>query len=194
MADSSIPNDLRARNTRTNKLEVLGTAKFDAGTTLDDLTVSGNATVGGTLGVTGATTLDDLSVGGTLGVTGATTLSSASLSGSITYTGTRTASVSGTQTVTLNNTKVGIVFFTAPQLDIAAGATQNFTISTNSTGTPFLVTASLLQQTGLAAGSALVITNVSFVPFTSLVITVQNIGTVGTGTAYTISISFQSYT
>ena len=177
MADSSIPNDLRARNTRTNKLEVLGTAKFDAGTTLDDLTVSGNATVGGTLGVTGATTL-----------------SSASLSGSITYTGTRTASVSGTQTVTLNNTKVGIVFFTAPQLDIAAGATQNFTISTNSTGTPFLVTASLLQQTGLAAGSALVITNVSFVPFTSLVITVQNIGTVGTGTAYTISISFQSYT
>lgn len=43
----------------------------DAGLSLTALAVSGNATVGGTLGVTGATTLSS-----TLGVTGATTLSS----------------------------------------------------------------------------------------------------------------------
>jgi hypothetical protein len=43
------------------------------------LNVSGNATVGGTLGVTGATTLAaNATVGGTLGVTGATTLAALS--------------------------------------------------------------------------------------------------------------------
>jgi hypothetical protein len=52
--------------------------------------VTSNATVGGTLGVTGATTLSTLgvtsnaTVGGTLGVTGATTLSTLDTSGSAT--------------------------------------------------------------------------------------------------------------
>ena len=62
---------------------------FDGTVTTDDLAVTGgsvltgNATVGGTLGVTGATTLSstaaitgNTTVGGTLDVTGATTLSS----------------------------------------------------------------------------------------------------------------------
>lgn len=54
---------------------------------LTSLTVTGNATVGGTLGVTGATTLSSLSVtgnetvGGTLGVTGTTTLAAVTVGG-----------------------------------------------------------------------------------------------------------------
>lgn len=56
---------------------------IDIGTlTMATLTTTGNASIGGTLGVTGATTLSSLdvtsnaTVGGTLGVTGAATLSS----------------------------------------------------------------------------------------------------------------------
>lgn len=51
-----------------------------ANSSVDTLTVNGNATIGGTLGVTGATTLSTLAVtgnetvGGTLGVTGNTTV------------------------------------------------------------------------------------------------------------------------
>jgi hypothetical protein len=63
-------------------------------TTLSSNTVSGNETVGGTLGVTGATTLSSLGVSGnetvdgTLFVTGATTLSSLGVSGNETVDGT----------------------------------------------------------------------------------------------------------
>ena len=50
----------------------------------DTLQVESNATVGGTLGVTGASTLSGNStVGGTLGVTGASTLTSATLTGAL---------------------------------------------------------------------------------------------------------------
>jgi len=45
--------------------------------TLSTLSVTGNATIGGTLGVTGATTLGNASVTNTLGVTGATTMTTA---------------------------------------------------------------------------------------------------------------------
>ena len=46
--------------------------------TLSTLSVTGNATIGGTLGVTGATTLGgNVTVTGTLGVTGATTMTTA---------------------------------------------------------------------------------------------------------------------
>ena len=64
------------------------TGSLSAGTSsVTSLTVSGNETIGGTLGVTGATTLSSASmtgnatVGGTLAVTGATTLSSTSAHG-----------------------------------------------------------------------------------------------------------------
>lgn len=83
------------------------------GQTVANLTVTGNETVGGTLGVTGATTLSTLTtsgaatlasasvtanetVGGTLGVTGATTLSTVSTSGLATL---ASASVTGNETV-----------------------------------------------------------------------------------------------
>jgi hypothetical protein len=45
------------------------------------LTLGGNLRIGGTLGVTGVTTLGNLTIGGTLGVTGSTTLSSLTISG-----------------------------------------------------------------------------------------------------------------
>ena len=82
---------------------------FDGTVTTDDLSVTGgsvltgNATVGGTLGVTGATTLSstaaitgNTTVGGTLGVTGASTLNSAAV--------TNNATVGGTLGVTGNST------------------------------------------------------------------------------------------
>ncbi len=74
---------------------------FDGTVTTDDLAVTGgsvltgNATVGGTLGVTGATTLSstaaitgNTTVGGTLGVTGASTLASAAVTNNATVGGT----------------------------------------------------------------------------------------------------------
>jgi hypothetical protein len=66
--------------------------------TLTSVTTSGNATIGGTLGVNGATTLSS-----TLGVTGATTLSTVSTSGAATLNSvavTNAATVGGTLGVT----------------------------------------------------------------------------------------------
>jgi len=68
-------------------------------------TLSNNATVGGTLGVTGVTTLsDNATVGGTLGVTGATTLSTVDVSSNATVGG--TLGVTGVTTLS-NNATVG---------------------------------------------------------------------------------------
>ena len=96
---------------------------FDGTVTTDDLAVTGgsvltgNATVGGTLGVTGATTLSstaaitgNTTVGGTLDVTGATTLSStAAITGNTTVGG--TLGVTGASTLNsaavTNNATVG---------------------------------------------------------------------------------------
>lgn len=69
--------------------------------------VSGNATVGGTLGVTGVTTLTGAAtVGGTLGVTGVTTLTgAATLSAALTYGGvTLSNAVTGTGNMVLATT------------------------------------------------------------------------------------------
>ena len=51
-------------------------------------TVTGNETVGGTLGVTGTTTLSSATASGTLGVTGTTTLGVLNQTGAATLTGT----------------------------------------------------------------------------------------------------------
>jgi len=73
MTDSSVPNDLRARNTRTNKLEVVGgDLKLDGNLILDKaatVTTSGiTATLNGTkVGVvtfTGAGAVPDIPAGG----------------------------------------------------------------------------------------------------------------------------------
>eukprot|EP00741_Cyanophora_paradoxa_P003182 tig00000681_g3091.t1 len=78
-----------------------GTLDVSGATTLGGpLTVAGDYTSqeGGTLGVTGNTTLANASVGGTLGVTGNTTLANASVGGTLGVTGVATLS---------NNTSVG---------------------------------------------------------------------------------------
>ncbi len=80
-ADVITANTLNAALGTFDNLQVNINANVDGHTTLNTLATSGNATVGGTFGVTGATTLGNtLTVAGatqvnnTLGVTGATTL------------------------------------------------------------------------------------------------------------------------
>jgi hypothetical protein len=78
----SLPSTLIAPGSLavTTNATVTGTLGVTGETTLVNASVTGNASVGGTLGVTGASTLASVSVtnnatvGGTLGVTGATTL------------------------------------------------------------------------------------------------------------------------
>ena len=106
---------------------------FDGTVTTDDLAVTGgsvltgNATVGGTLGVTGATTLSstaaitgNTTVGGTLGVTGASTLDSAAV--------TNNATVGGTLGVTGNTTVGGTLGVTGASTLDSAAVTNNATV------------------------------------------------------------------
>ena len=110
---------------------------FDGTVTTDDLAVTGgsvltgNATVVGTLGVTGATTLSstaaitgNTTVGGTLGVTGASTLDSAAV--------TNNATVGGTLGVTGNSTIGGTLGVTG---QITGNVTGNVTGNTAGTHT-----------------------------------------------------------
>ena len=110
---------------------------FDGTVTTDDLAVTGgsvltgNATVGGTLGVTGATTLSstaaitgNTTVGGTLGVSGASTLDSAAV--------TNNATVGGTLGVTGNSTIGGTLGVTG---NTTAGGTLGVTGNTTVGGT-----------------------------------------------------------
>jgi hypothetical protein len=75
-------------------------------------TTLGNATVGGTLGVTGQTTLGNATVGGTLGVTNQTTLGNATVGGTLGVTGQTTLGSANVSTLgvsgqaNLNNTSV----------------------------------------------------------------------------------------
>ena len=102
-----------------------GTVVTDALTVTANSTLSGNATVGGTLGVTGAATLSstaaitgNTTVGGTLGVTGASTLASAAV--------TNNATVGGTLGVTGNSTIGGTLAVTGQITgDITGDVTGN---------------------------------------------------------------------
>lgn len=110
---------------------------FDGTVTTDDLAVTGgsvltgNATVGGTLGVTGATTLSstaaitgNTTVGGTLGVTGLSTLNSLSL--------TNNATVGGWINVTGNSVFGGTLGITG---NTTVGGTLGVTGNTTVGGT-----------------------------------------------------------
>ena len=103
-----------------------GTVVTDALTVTANSTLSGNTTVGGTLGVTGATTLSstaaitgNTTIGGTLGVTGASTLYSAAV--------TNGATVGGALAITGNTTVGGT-------LDVASASTlDSATVTNNAT-------------------------------------------------------------
>jgi len=103
--------------------------------------VSGNATVGGTLGVTGVTTLTGAAtVGGTLGVTGATTLSAALTYGGVTLTN----NVTGTGKMVLDTTPT-----------IATPVLTNPTITAYLETAPAIVNSSTSQTISLASGTVL---------------------------------------
>ena len=137
-----------------------------AALTLDNagnVAMTQNTTVGGTLGVTGATTLSTLStsgaatlssatvtnnatVGGTLGVTGATTLSTLSTSGAATLSSaavTNNATVGGTLNVTGT---VGTPAVVTPNIGTSSAATLNLMVASTvglrmepTSGTPNLI-------------------------------------------------------
>ena len=96
--------------TITNNCTVGGTLGVTGATTLSSSTTTGNAVINGTLGVTGATTLTSSNttgnavVGGTLNVTGATTMSSSNTTGNAVVGG--TLNVTGTTTLS-NSTTTG---------------------------------------------------------------------------------------
>lgn len=122
-------------------------AFFTGTVTSEDLAVTGgsvltgNATVGGTLGVTGATTLSstaaitgNTTVGGTLGVTGASTLDSAAV--------TNNATVGGTLGVTGNSTLSGTLGVTG---NTTVGGTLGVTGNTTIAGTLGVTGSSTLE-------------------------------------------------
>ena len=111
--------------------------------TASNFPVTGNATIGGTLGVTGASTLSgNTSVGGTLAVTGAITASS-TINGT-TIPSTKTL-VTTSDTQTLTNKTLTSPTLTAPALGTPASGTL-----TNCTGLPVAgITASTTSPIGV---------------------------------------------
>ena len=82
-----------------------------ANPTAASLAVTGNATIGGTLGVTSSTTLANTQVNGTLGTTGATSLTTGGgatmVGGTLAVTGPTTLSGAGTGLTVTNNATLG---------------------------------------------------------------------------------------
>jgi hypothetical protein len=136
------------------------TGGVSAGTsTLTSLSVSTNETIGGTLGVTGASTLTgNTSIGGALGVTGATSLSTLTTSGTATLTSLSvstnetiggTLGVTGASTLTGNTSIGGTLGVT--------GATSLSTLTTSGTAT----LTSLSVSTNETIGGTLGVTGAS---------------------------------
>jgi len=123
--------------TLNSNATVGGTLGVTGATTLSSLTTSSNATVGGTLGVTGATTLSsDATIGGTLGVTGATTLSSLTTSSNATVGG--TLGVTGATTLSSDATiggTLGVTGATTLSSDATIGGTLGVTGAVNFSST-----------------------------------------------------------
>lgn len=105
-----IPGNTGTALSVAGNTSVGGTLGVTGVTTLSSLSTTGNTSVGGTLGVTGATTLSSLStgntsVGGTLGATGATTLNSTLVvAGNTNMNGNVTLGDSTSDVITINGT------------------------------------------------------------------------------------------
>ena len=157
---------------------------FDGTVTTDDLAVTGgsvltgNATVGGTLGVTGATTLSstaaitgNTTVGGTLGVTGASTLDSAAV--------TNNATVGGTLGVTGNSTIGGTLGVTGQITGNITGA-----VTGNASTATALQTARSITIDGDVDASATDFDGTGNITLTTTLDTVNsNVGSFGSSTA-----------
>ncbi len=135
-----------------------------SGITLSSATLSGNVTIGGTLGVTGVTTLSsNATVGGTLGVTGATTLSSTLLVSAAT-TITATLNVGGVATFSSNAGVDGTLGVTGTSSlgVLNAGATSVTTLTASSTlGVTGASTLAATSVTTLSVSSTLGVTGTS---------------------------------
>ena len=157
---------------------------FDGTVTTDDLAVTGgsvlagNATVGGTLGVTGATTLSstaaitgNTTVGGTLGVTGASTLNSAAV--------TNNATVGGTLGVTGNSTIGGTLGVTGQITGNITGA-----VTGNASTATALQTARSITIDGDVDAPATSFDGTGNITLTTTLDTVNsNVGSFGSSTA-----------
>ena len=157
---------------------------FDGTVTTDDLAVTGgsvltgNATVGGTLGVTGATTLSstaaitgNTTVGGTLGVTGASTLDSAAV--------TNNATVGGTLGVTGNTTVGGTLGVTGQITGNITGA-----VTGNASTATALQSARSITIDGDVDASATNFDGTGNITLTTTLDTVNsNVGSFGSSTA-----------
>ena len=165
---------------------------FDGTVTTDDLAVTGgsvltgNATVGGTLGVTGAATLSstaaitgNTTVGGTLGVTGASTLASAAV--------TNNATVGGTLAVTGNSTLGGTLGVTGQITGNVTGntaGTHTGAVTGNASTATALQTARSITIDGDVDASATNFDGTGNITLTTTLDTVNsNVGSFGSSTA-----------
>ena len=165
---------------------------FDGTVATDDLAVTGgsvltgNATVGGTLGVTGATTLystaaitGNTTVGGTLGVSGASTLDSAAV--------TNNATVGGTLGVTGNSTIGGTLGVTGQITGNVTGntaGTHTGAVTGNASTATALQTARSITIDGDVDASATNFDGTGNITLTTTLDTVNsNVGSFGSSTA-----------
>lgn len=168
--------DLGSNSTRFKNAYIDGTIVSDA------LTVTDNATVGGTLGVTGATTLSstaaitgNTTVGGTLEVTAASTLASAAV--------TNNATVGGTLGVTGNSTIGGTLGVTG---QITGNVTGNVTgdLTGNADTATALATARTITIDGDVDATATSFDGTGNIILSTTLDTVNsNVGSFGSSTA-----------
>lgn len=166
---------------------VTGTLSSSGASTLASLGVTGNATVGGTLGVTGvATFTTNATVGGTLGVTGVATLSNnATVGGTLGVTGVTTlsnnATVGGTLGVTgavtlttalaVGSGGVGITSYAVGDILYASGA------------------ATLSKLADVATGNALISGGVGVAPSWGKIGISTHVSGLGTGVATALGVN-----
>lgn len=145
-------NPLVNNETVQGNLIVNGTTTLNS-LALGSLSVTGNATIGGTLGVTGLTTLGNETVGGTLGVTGLSTLSNASITGTLGVTGLSTlanTTITGTLTVPNQGSAVNLTAtasfgsYTQPSTFSRVGNIVTVSITASATSRQCLVNDNLI--------------------------------------------------
>ena len=181
---------------RINKLLAFGATGMPTTVAQSPSSITGNTSIVGTLGVTGATTLQStLGVAGTLGVTGATTLSSVGVTGAATVgttlgvTGATTlvsvgvtgaATVGTTLGVTGATTLASVGVTNAATVGTTLGVSGDFAVNTNK----FTVTAS--SGNTLAAGT---FTATGGVVAASLTSKIQQITATVASNALTVTLS-----